>query len=213
MKSFVITIKDNPRSVESAKRCIESGKKVGCAIRMFDAITPKDNPMRLFENEGLNFRDIDEKYSRTMNCAAAFFSHYSLWKKCVQMNETFVIFEHDAVLQDKVPTVPFKYVMNIGHPSYGKFNTPSMFGVNPLTSKRYFPGEHAYMVTPQGAKKLVNEAKNGFPRTTDLFLNLDYFPWLQEYYPWTTKVDESFTTIQAELGTRAKHQKVEVIDI
>ena len=69
------------------------------------------------------------------------------------------------------------------------------------------------MVTPKGAKKLVNEAKNGFPRTTDLFLNLDYFPWLQEYYPWTTKVDESFTTIQAELGTKAKHQKVEVIDI
>jgi len=211
MKSFVITIKDNPRSVESAERCIESGKKVGCAIRMFNAVTPKDDPEFLFLREGLPVDGMRENYSRFENCAAAFFSHYSLWKKCIQMNETFVIFEHDAVLHDKVPTVPFKYVMNIGHPSYGKFNTPSMFGVNPLTSKRYFPGAHAYMVTPMGAKKLIELAKK-YAKPTDVFINLDLIQ-AQEYYPWVAVAKDSFTTIQKELGTVAKHNKVEVIDI
>lgn len=211
MKAFVITIMDNEKSVEVAERCIESGRRFGNVIEKYKATTPKDDLVSLYESEGLSMSGHQEKYSRPENCSAAFFSHYSLWKKCVELNETVTIFEHDAVLENAIPKVPFKFVMNIGHPSYGKFNTPSMFGVNRLSSKRYFPGAHAYMVNPEGAKRLINQSKNqALP--TDLFMHVDRMPWLQEYYPWVAVAKDSFTTIQKELGTLAKHNKVEIID-
>ena len=211
MKAFVITIMDNEKSVEVAERCIESGRRFGNVIEKYKATTPKDDLVSLYESEGLSMSGHKEKYSRPENCSAAFFSHYSLWKKCVELNETVTIFEHDAVLENAIPNSPFKFVMNIGHPSYGKWQSPKRFGVNRLTSKRYFPGAHAYMVNPEGAKMLINQAKN-HALPTDLFMHIDRMPWLQEYYPWVAVAKDSFTTIQKELGTLAKHNKVEIID-
>ena len=204
MKSFVITIKDNPKSVEVAERCIKSGQSNGLNIKMFDAITPNDEPLELLEKKGIAPNSFDEKYSRNLNCISAFLSHYSLWEKCVEDNETYVIFEHDAVMIDRIPPTTFKYVMNIGSPSYGRFNTPKSLGVNPLTTKRYFPGAHAYMVTPEGAKKLIENAPK-HARPTDVYLNVDTFPWLQEWYPFVAEARDSFTTIQVEEGCLAKH--------
>jgi len=171
---------------------------------LFDAITPRDEPVEMLEDFGIAPNKFDEKYSRNLNCISAFLSHYSLWKMCAEGTENFVIFEHDAVLIDSVPTTPFHYVMNIGAPSYGKWNTPSLLGVNPLTTKRYFPGAHAYMLTPAGAKLLVENAPL-YAKPTDVYLNLDTFPWLQEYYPFVAEARDSFTTIQVEDGCLAKH--------
>ena len=77
-------------------------------------------------------------------------------------------------------------------------------GVGPLTTKKYFPGAHAYMVSPTGARQLVDKSKT-HAKPTDIFLNLGNFPWLQEYYPFVAKADDSFTTIQNKNGCTAKH--------
>lgn len=204
MKAYVITITDNPDSVKVANRCIDSGKKFGLDIAMFDAITPRDEPLEMLEGLGIAPNKFDEKYSRNLNCISAFLSHHSLWQMCAEGNEPFVIFEHDAVLIDRVPTQPVHYVMNIGAPSYGRWNTPKYMGINPLTTKRYFPGAHAYIVTPQGAKLLIENAPV-YAKPTDVYLNLDTFPWLQEYYPFCAEARDSFTTIQVEDGCLAKH--------
>ena len=71
-------------------------------------------------------------------------------------------------------------------------------------SKNYFPGAHAYMLNPMGAKLLMKEAKR-LARPTDVFLNINSFPWLQEYYPWPVEAVDSFTTIQNTQGCFAKH--------
>jgi hypothetical protein len=47
---------------------------------------------------------------------------------------------------------------------------------------------------------------------TDVFLNLNSFAFLQEFYPWPVEARDSFTTIQSEIGCRAKHNKVEIIE-
>lgn len=212
MKAFVITLINNPKSIEVAERCIRSGKKHGITIKMFRAITPNDEPLELLEREGIAPSSFDERYSRNLNCISAFLSHHSLWKQCSEGNEPFVIFEHDAVVTSPIPTAPFHYVMNIGAPSYGKWNTPSLLGVNPLTTKRYFPGAHAYMVLPQGAKLLVENAPT-YAKPTDVYLNLETFPWLQEYYPFCAEARDSFTTIQVEEGCLAKHNWKKGYDI
>jgi GR25 family glycosyltransferase involved in LPS biosynthesis len=212
MKAHVITITDNPNSVKVAQRCVASGKKFGLDIMLFDAITPRDEPLEMLEESGIPPNAFDERYSRNLNCISAFLSHYSIWKRCAEGNENYAIFEHDAVLTAPIPTQSFRYAMNIGAPSYGKWNTPKTLGINPLTTKKYFPGAHAYMVTPAGAKLLVENAPM-YAKPTDVYLNLDTFPWLQEYYPFVAEAQDSFTTIQVEEGCRAKHNWKKGYDI
>jgi len=49
------------------------------------------------------------------------------------------------------------------------------------------------------------EKVQDYSRPTDIYLNVLNFPWLEEYYPWPVRVDDSFTTIQETAGCRAKH--------
>lgn len=212
MKAYVITIMNHQGSLESSWRCIEYGLKYNLNIERFPAITPKDNPLLLLEQEGISDLGFEEKYSRNLNCISAFLSHYSLWKKCIELDEEVIIFEHDAVLTAPLPAAPYEFVCNFGKPSYGQYNTPPTLGLNPLTSKKYFPGAHAYGVKPEGAKQLVYEATSS-AKPTDIYLHSDTFPWLQEYYPWPAEARDNFTTIQNENGCYAKHNYNENYEI
>ena len=205
MKNYVITIKDNPKSVEAAKRCIASGKQFGIEIEMFDAITPADNIYKLFDHYELPIHNFTEKYSRIQNCMAAFMSHYKLWLLSKSTKQEIRIFEHDAIIVNDIPDfLMYNYVINLGKPSYGQYKIPPILGVNPLTSKQYLPGAHGYQVKPLGATKLISEAKyNAGP--TDVFIHLGRFPFLQEYYPWPVEARDSFTTIQNTRGCEQKH--------
>lgn len=212
MKSYVITIKDLPQSVQSAERCIASMPEYD--VQMFNAITPKDNPLQILKDKGMPQHWFVEKFSNLENCVSAFLSHYSLWEMCAGGKEEFQIFEHDAVCVNNIPKlINYKGCISLGKPSYGKYKTPPALGVNNLISKRYFPGAHAYRLKPKGADALIAMAKE-YARPTDIFLNTDLFPWLEEYYPWPVIAKDSFTTIQKTEGCIAKHnygEKYEII--
>lgn len=207
MKNYVITIMENPKSVQAARRCILSGKACGMEIEMFPATTPSNcNILEYTKENGLPVtRFLNSKYSNEEYSIAAFLSHYFLWVKSASIYEEITIFEHDAYITSPIPdTIAYSKCINLGKPSYGKFNTPSNLGVNRLTSKPYFPGAHAYRVNPNGANLLTFEArKTAAP--TDVFLNVHSFPWLEEYYPWPAEARDSFTTIQKKEGCLAKH--------
>ena len=74
-KAYVITIMDNDKSVEVAKRCVGSAQLRGTEVEMFPAITPKDDPVKLLTDKGIDPKAFDEVYSRNLNCIAAFLSH------------------------------------------------------------------------------------------------------------------------------------------
>lgn len=206
MNNYVIAVKDIERSVEAAQRCIRSGEKNGIAIEMFDAVTPRNtNIAETLKEEGIPSEGFKEVYSRFDNCVAAFLSHYTLWKMCAKSNREITIFEHDAVVVDNIPEyIAYDKVISLGKPSYGKYNTPAKLGINPLTSKKYFPGAHAYRLQPVGAKLLIEQARK-IARPTDVFLHLNTFPFLEEYYPWPVEAKDSFSTIQKTQGCIAKH--------
>lgn len=214
MKYYVITIMDNPQSVQSAEKCIKSGTRYGHKIVKWKATTPSDNIDSKFDSYGLPKQFfMNSKYSREDRAMSAFFSHFSLWSNCVKDNETYAIFEHDAIVTAPVPDIPFSGCMNIGTPSYGSFTVPSTIGKGPLVSKRYFPGAHAYLINPSGARKLISAAKM-YAAPTDIFLHVDHFSFLEEYYPWVAEARDSFTTIQKRQGCVAKHnfgEKYEII--
>ena len=212
-QAYVITIMGNPRSVEVAERCIASAEAQNIECHKWPATTPKNNLQKLFDREGLPGEGFVEVYSRLENCMAAFFSHYRLWHHCVELNHEITIFEHDAVVVDHIPDfINFKGCISLGKPSYGKHITPRTIGVNPLTSKRYFPGAHAYRITPSGANALIKRAKIA-AKPTDVFLHMDIFPWLEELYPWPVEAKDTFTTIQKTEGCLAKHSYGETYEI
>ena len=215
MKNYVITIRSNAMSVGAAGRCVTSGRNNNMKIEIFDAVTPNDDPVEMAESLGLNIDGFhnDQFYSRYENCVAAFISHFSLWSMCYEQQEEFTIFEHDAILVNHIPRhIPYKEIISIGKPSYGRHINLKSFGVNPLTSKRYFPGAHAYRLRPTGAKKLIDQAKVA-ALPTDVYLDLDTFPNLQEYYPWPVEAKDTFTTIQKRQGCLAKHNYDETYKI
>ena len=203
MRSFVIYIPIE-ESEKAAARCITSASKFGLRVELFRGVTPKDHPIRLAEELNIPTENFREKYSRYENCLSAFLSHRRLWEWSAHNNEEVLIFEHDAVVTDPIPDVPYRGVLSYGHPSYGKWVTPSTLGVNKLVSKQYLPGAHAYRVKPEAARVLVNQSTH-HAAPTDLYIRNDLFEFVDEYYPWPVVVKETFSTIQQEAGCLAKH--------
>ena len=203
MRAFVIYVPIE-ESEQCAARCIQSAAKFGLRVEQFRGVTPSDYPIQQAEELGLPLNNFQEKYSRYENCVAAFLSHRKLWEFSAQNNEEVLIFEHDAVVTDPIPDVPYRGVLSYGHPSYGKWVTPSTLGVNKLVSKQYLPGAHAYRVKPEAAKVMLETAKT-HAGPTDLFIRNELFDFVEEYYPWPVVVRESFSTIQNENGCQAKH--------
>jgi GR25 family glycosyltransferase involved in LPS biosynthesis len=213
MKSFVITVCDLDQSIKIANRCILSANSFGLEVNIFKAVTPKDDPLKILLEYGINHMDFTEKYSRKLNGISCFLSHYMLWKKCLEIDEDILIFEHDAVVVDKIPNnIDFNLLLSLGKPSFGSYKIPALEGVNNLTSKSYLPGAHSYIIKPEAAKILISQASIK-ANYTDVFLNLRDFPWLQEYYPWPVIADDTFTTVQKTEGCIAKHSYKKGFDI
>ena len=70
---------------------------------------------------------LPETWDRTIHNmdvqSGCFLSHYSLWKKCIELKEPIIILEHDVEFNDKV-IIPkelgdFDGVINIGQPIWG----------------------------------------------------------------------------------------------
>ena len=205
MKAFVIYI-DVPESKSVAERCVASGKKYGVDVELYKGYTPKDHPLIMAEKLNVPLKNFTEKYSRFENCLAAFLSHRSLWEWSMKNNEEVLILEHDAIFIDEIPNnIPYKGVLSFGAPSYGKFNTPSILGVNKLVSKEYLPGAHAYKVHPHVVPELLRVCQT-LAGPTDLFLSNKNFRFIEEYYPWKVTARDDFSTIQNENGCVAKHR-------
>lgn len=206
MKFFVITIMNNPKSVEVAKRCIESGQKFGHLVEHFTAITPEDNPVEIAKKEGIDISDFRRnQFSKFENLLSCFLSHYFLWKKCVKNKEEIFILEHDAVFLNSIPKFEHKGLITFGKPSFGKFKSKKELGLFPLYSKGFVPGAHGYYVHPEFAKTLIHSAKV-MARPTDVFLSRKNFKdKIKEHSPWLIEARDSFSTVQNQKGCRSKH--------
>ena len=203
MRSFVIYVPIE-ESEKAAARCIRSAANFQINVELFRGVTPEDRPIRMAEELNIPMGGFKERYSRFENCLSAFLSHRRLWEWSAHNNEEVLIFEHDAVVTDNIPDVPYRGVLSYGHPSYGKWITPSPLGVNKLVSKQYLPGAHAYRVKPEAARVLLNQATH-HAAPTDLYIRNNLFEFVEEYYPWPVVVKETFSTIQKEEGCVAKH--------
>ena len=201
MNAYIITIKGLKPSEQAAQKCIESANQYNLDIEIFDAYTPKHIPLDIFKREGV--RNVGGKiFKESHNPQAALgclLSHFMLWKKCVETNETTLILEHDAIIVRKIPDIiengSFDGLVNLAKPGYGRMNSIGP-GLGRLRSKVHLPGTHGYAVTPSGAEKIINYCEeNGIHQPADRFLDRK-FPFIQEYAPWPVESAATFTSIQ-----------------
>lgn len=118
MKAFVITMEYHKESMDAAKVCIESSKKVGNTFvpETFKAITSEkaENMMRYknlrwdypWDRTEIDLRSglVKAPYQTAvpMRRIACALSHYSLWELCTQLDEPVMVLEHDALFIKKV---------------------------------------------------------------------------------------------------------------
>lgn len=212
IKKRVIVVEPIQETIELGNRLIESGNNHSCPnIELFYGINPiQYSPKGLFIKERFDDRSFTlNQYSVPERAMSCFLSHYRLWKECAETdNCIMMIFEHDAIFTrnfDESILTKFKAILNIGAPSFGNFKTSNYQGIQPLFSKQYMPGAHAYIINTYGAKELISRI-HGKPEPTDVYISNKRFPGLiEEYNPHFCIVDDSFTTVQLDNGCLAKH--------
>jgi GR25 family glycosyltransferase involved in LPS biosynthesis len=194
MKSYAIVIKDHPISEHGFSNLLDSSEKVknDFEIERFDAYTPETAYSWMAKNryfswnwplEGsafdfaLGLKKTAYQTANQMARIACFLSHYELWKKCIDLNESILILEHDAYFINKLPIDKIKLTngtISINDPR-GATRKASLYhallkqvdrpGFNVVPAPwidedrsiiQGLPGNSAYIVTPQFARNLIN---------------------------------------------------------
>ena len=118
MRSYVITLTGDTDSIQGARRLTESATKHDNTFNILthEATIPEqvDTFMQHWNLEW-NWpweqpaRDLKSGIFKTPYLTAhknkriaCFLSHYKLWRECANTNESFMIFEHDAIITKKI---------------------------------------------------------------------------------------------------------------
>jgi glycosyl transferase family 25 len=186
IKTFIIHLSKIPSSLESAQRLQQNLKSIDIDAELFEGTYGSDAE-EIFKKENrvvnpISFKGkhIDQRYenkAKRPGVMGCFYSHYRLWKKCVELNETICIFEDDVNIVRPLIPVEFEDVLIVvlgarknkkyihylktpeGEPRAEDYHNASM------------PGTPGYMITPQGAAKLLKYYKNTY-QASDNAINL-----------------------------------------
>ncbi len=141
-------------------------------------------------------------------------SHYLLYKRCVELDEPILILEHDSVFIREFPVEldewKFQGICQINDPKGGGKNgsrlsdqmkIKGIMGVQPKTLNAVGPmvtdglaGNSAYIIKPFAAQELINKYHELGIWPNDAIMCIQLFPYLEEYYPFITKVEQEIST-------------------
>jgi len=208
MRTHIITIMDLYESVESAITCANTCALHGITAQLFPATTPDDDAHEIIETIlgrkiSTNILQMEPRPERVLSCLA---SQMRLWNSCVEVDEDFLILEHDARMITPLPDIEVDGVISLGKPSWNKELADSLEwedGLNVMTNwNRPFLGNHAIMMSPTGAKQILDRMRNPEFRwlhPADMMMTPAMMGegLLKEYYPFPFDVQETFTTVQS----------------
>jgi GR25 family glycosyltransferase involved in LPS biosynthesis len=157
MRQFAIVLKNYPKSERFHRDAIKAFTLYNWQVERYDAVDARVfnlqeelDKRNLFINE--NLKKIDKPINNP-GAQGCFFSHYDLWKKCVELNETIAILEEDAIPIAHPPiTEDFEDVlkMRLGHKTKDRvLLSTNIFG-------KFRVGADCYLIKPKGAIKLIN---------------------------------------------------------
>jgi len=176
-----------------AARALESGKALGWDLTLFEGV---DGSKLIWDSAGIKINHSDAKCRSMMEkpgVQGCFMSHYTLWCKSITENQTIGIFEHDIefVLS---PDVNFavKHILKL----------EGFLKKKARPAGEWYEGARAYIITPEGAKKLIKwvDQQGALPadvcigeNVVDIQLDLSEKVRQHPLYGKTDKRENSFT--------------------
>jgi len=122
----------------------KSAKKHNWNVELFEGIDGRKVPFT---------HKIDHRYPKAVSelerpgVRGCFMSHYLLWKKCLELNETIGIFESDIIFYKSPPLLTKEYDL---------VKLDGFKRAKPASTGNWHKGAHAYILHPSGAKKMVD---------------------------------------------------------
>lgn len=176
-KTFIIHLSKIESSLASALKLQEDLKSININAELFEGTYGSDAEKIFFKENRMvhpiSFKgsEIDERYenkAKRPGVMGCFYSHYRLWKKCIELNETICIFEDDVEIHRKLFPVEFEdvLVITLGARKSEKYKQYLYEPTGEPKAEYYhnssMPGTTGYLITPQGAKKLLETYNNTF---------------------------------------------------
>lgn len=176
IKSFIIRLEENEHSCQMAKECKIQAVKHNLQPKYFKAIHG-NNAEWHYNKTGIT-RQGKFKKNRP-GVVGCFFSHYYLWKTCIELNEPIVILEHDGYLirpiddniltnfddvlkLDRLDPYSRSYEKDIEAEQHLETTVKLYRNTKESVAKvvkhglgHYFKGAYSYIIKPSGAKKLI----------------------------------------------------------
>lgn len=209
MKTFIIHLSKISSSLESALQLQQDLKSIDIDAELFEG-TYGNDAVEIFANENrsvhpISFKglEVDERYSNkakrpgVMGC---FYSHYRLWKKCVELNETICVFEDDVKIHRKLIPVEFTdvLVITLGARKSEKYKQYLTDPTGEPAAEQYhnssMPGTTGYLISPQGAKKLLSAYKETFLASDNAMNTLVIDIKIHNYLVGTANIDKKSLT-------------------
>lgn len=220
MKAFVITLLGHPYSEACAARCQQSAN---IEVQQFPAVgrdyaeqimqrhclrwtwAKLNNAHGVCIQTGLNQHPYGDRLAK-IGCSM---SHYLLWQRCVALNQTILILEHDAVFLRDMPEFEFEGICQINDPAGATHRGQAWSDYMRLRGDGVFPktrvmedplrpdglaGNSAYVIKPWAAQELIDAFHKYGVWPNDATMCIQLFPYLQELYPWVTRVEQSEST-------------------
>lgn len=147
------------------------------------------------------------KTANLQNRIACMISHMRCWQKAIDLDETIMVLEHDALFTRQFKfsdlTDDFKNgIIGLNDPR-GATRKASLFhekvssrmGLQPVPDlEDNYPhglaGNSAYIITPTAAKKVMNKVKEIGMWPNDAIMCRQIFPWMQVVYPYYTTIQK-----------------------
>jgi glycosyl transferase family 25 len=179
VKSYIIHLSKIPASLTTATSLKSQLESFGMDAELFEG-TYGNDAVEMMEAEGrtlhpvgikgiLDSTDSNTEKLKRPGVKGCFYSHYSLWKKCLELNEPIIIWEDDIVLVRPFSPIEWEdiLIVALGHPAKSErylhlLKSPT--GVPKVTEYKQssMPGCCGYAIKPHAAKILVDTYKNTY---------------------------------------------------
>ena len=174
MNAFIITLPKIDSSLNSSIESQNSLKKIGINAELFEG-TYGNNAVEIFEKENRILKEIGGVNTNTgkflyPGVKGCFYSHYRLWKKCVEYNESIMIFEDDIIVLNPYKEIEFEEVLILSINYDWTLSAPWKIYLEEKNeiqeainyTSRFIPGASGYIIKPVAAQKLLTCYANSY---------------------------------------------------
>ena len=212
MKSFHIILEGHTLGENLGYKNIEIAKSFGLDAHMHPGVKITKTFEEEFNSYGITkIASLEAKLKGQQGC---FLAHFQLWQKCLDLNESIVICEHDGVFIRNIPTnLEFTDILRLDTFEHWKtdynfkieksLKDPITVQILPTDYQTHYVGYYGYIISPQGAKKLIKRAQRKGIKSVDRFIDKQFVD-IKSVSASIVRLDKTYIGRVKELSTTAK---------